>query len=206
MGIKSRSPWQAPAGQWLTKYSVFTFWHTSLAMIHGLQSLKVHISSLLSAFSLQISQYGSKWPPPPYRLKGYYYSKSGSPRNWGCSKYLDLLRSEKSNHISHQNWSFTLINTLRVAYITVCRRVTGWRGKLRTVGQLRTVFLIYDFSRFVSSFGLKICIVDRKTLKKTHANFYAKMMNMWGKMKSWKVSEVTPLCPKLPPFTVCFEP
>ena len=45
---KSRSPWQAPAGQWLTKYSVFTFWHTSLAMIHGLQSLKVHIFSLFS--------------------------------------------------------------------------------------------------------------------------------------------------------------
>ena len=39
-----------------------------------------------------------------------------------------------------------------------------------------------------------------------HANFYAKMMNMWGKMKSWKVSEVTPLCPKLPPFAITFFP
>ena len=87
------------SGQWLTKYSVFTFWHTSLAIIHGLQSLKVHIFSLLSAFSLQISQNGSKWPPesphPPRQIGQFWANGSkflnSVKRGWKYTKFATKI-------------------------------------------------------------------------------------------------------------------
>ena len=39
------------------------------------------------------------------------------------------------------------------------------------MGQLWTIFLIYGFSRLVSSFGLKICIDDIKTFEKDARKF-----------------------------------